>query len=107
MRKYLPCLFISLSFLLPFASSAAALQKYHIPQQSNDSANQLQEKSNSGFVSEEVYDRFKEKVKDYSTDEKKNLAKHFRNKAKEAELAGDTGAEAYYQRLIGILKIEH
>ena len=107
MYKNIGCIFIFLCVTLPSISFAAALNKYSIPQQTTIAPIQLKQKSSSTQVSDDVYTRFKEKIKNYDQSEKNKLVEHFRKKIKIARQEKNKNAVAYYQRLIGILKTTH
>ena len=105
MYKNIACALIYLCITLPTVSFAEALKKYSVPQQT--SVIQQKKKTSSGNISEDVYKRFKVKIKNYSQADKDNLVEHFRTKIDAARQANNKNAVAYYQRLIGILKTTH
>ena len=107
MYKNIGCIFIFLCVTLPSTSFAAALNKYSIPQQTTIAPIQIQKKASSEQISDDVYIRFKEKIKNYDQAEKNKLVEHFRKKIKIARQENNKSAVAYYQRLIGILKTTH
>lgn len=92
---------IYLSMMLPIISLAAALNKYAVPQQ--ESGFQLDRNERPGYVGEDVYKKFMDKIRDYSQEKKDKLVNHFRGQIKKAKKVENTEAVAYYQRLIGIL----
>jgi len=107
MYKNIACALIYLCITLPTASFAEALKKYSVPQQSTISVIQQKKKTSSGNVSDDVYKRFKVKIKDYSPADKDKLVEHFLTKIEKARHDKNKNAVAYYQRLIGILKTVH
>ena len=102
MYKKPVCFLISLILVLPLATSAEALKRYTLPPQNVMSIEQ-QQAVNPG-VSEDVFDRFRQKIKGYSQEEKDRLVDYYRGKIRQARAADNQTAVAYYQRLIGIIK---
>ena len=107
MYKNIGFVLIFMCVTLPSISFSEALKKYSVPQQNTISPIQLKKEASSGQVSEDVYKRFKEKIKNYNQAEKDKLVEHFRNKIEIARQEKNKNAVAYYQRLIGILKSTH
>ena len=103
MYKRIIFVLIYLCITLPAISLAEALKKYSVPQQILAPTIQQKAKPSSGQVSDDVYLRFKRKIKNYSQDEKDKLVEHFRSKIEKARTNQNKSAVAYYQRLIGIL----
>ena len=104
MYKKIVCVLVYLSMTLPVASSAEALKRYSVPQQEPVSTVRPDAKVLPSYVSEDVYEEFRVKIQNLSQDKKDELVKHFRAKVKQAKRDRNKGAEAYYQRLIGIIE---
>ncbi len=91
---------IYVSIVVPVLLCAGALERYSIPQQQSAQINSAQR---SESVSEDVYFKFKNKIRDYSAPQKEKLKKYYRTKMKEAVREKNFDAALYYERLIDIL----
>lgn len=97
------CFMICIGMAQPAVVSAAALDRYSVSQPEPVNRTQSAVKSRSGYVQEEVYERFRSEIQGYDRVKKEELERQFRDQAKKAEKEGNNSAVVHYERLIGIL----
>jgi len=97
------CFVICIGMAHPAVVSAAALDRYSVSQPEPVNRAQSAERSRSGYVQEEVYERFKSEIQGYDRVKKEELERQFRDQARKAEKEGNNSALVHYERLIGIL----
>lgn len=96
--------FIYLSIMLPVLLLAGALERYTVPQQQSGKRAQPDTIVHPGYVSEEVYTEFEEKISGLSSKDKKELKEYYSNKRDNAVKENNMQAANHYIRLINILK---
>jgi len=103
MGKGIVCFLICFSMAQPMVVSAAALEKYSVPQPKQENRAQSDVRARSGTVDEQVYEKFKDEIRGYDQERKKELERQFDAQARQAEREGNKDASEHYQRLIDIL----
>jgi len=104
MYKKIIYVLICLIMMLPTLLSAAALDRYSVPQQEPGyTPPPRTTESPPGDVSEDVYIKFERKVSKYSPAQKEKLKEDYSEKKANALRERNFDAATYYQRLIDIL----
>jgi hypothetical protein len=103
MGKSIVCFLICFSIAQPVIVSAAALERYSVPQPVPRDRVQTDMKTRSGYVDRQVYEQFKSEIQGYDQEKKKELERQFRAQARQAVREGNKDALLHYQRLIDIL----
>ena len=100
MYKNAISILICLNMVLPALLSAAALDRYTVPQHPPQSGTNV---SRPGGVSEEVYHKFERDVSNYNSTQKNELSNDFNERKANALRGENFDAALHYQRLIDIL----
>jgi|GEM_PF-6404621 len=86
-----------LLLMVPIFLFSGALERYTIPQQSEQST------TNRAYVEERIYDKFKNTIREYTPEQKAKLTTYYQEKMAQAIRQKQFDAAAYYERLINIL----
>lgn len=90
-------LFIYLSIIVPIHLSAAPLDKYYVPKQSEHTTAPIT------TVSQSVYSDFKNAIRNYSPQKKEKMRQYYSKKMQDAVRDRNFDAATHYERLIVIL----
>jgi len=101
MSKGIVYFLIGLGMAQPMVVSAAALEKYSVPEPGIRAQSDV--RARPGFVDEAVYERFKDEIRGYDRGKKEEMERYFRDQAIRAKKDGNKDAVLHYERLIGIL----